>query len=288
MNVEIAKSAGFCFGVSRAVNLVYEQTEHAEGPVYTIGPIIHNEQVVDDLYRKGVRILDEDLLTEDGLSPEASSTVIIRSHGVTKAVYEKLVSSGCRIVDATCPFVQKIHDIVRKESSCGHPIVIIGNPAHPEVLGIRGWTVGPCAVVSNEEDAERLTLPKDRQVCIVSQTTFNFRKFQELVEIVENLGYSVVVTNTICNATKERQRDSMELAERSDMMIVIGGKNSSNTQKLFDICKSRCSECYYIQTAEDLEGIFFDSTKKIGITAGASTPNSIIQEVSQHVRRAEL
>ncbi len=288
MTVTIAKSAGFCFGVKRAVNLVYEEAER-EGNVYTLGPIIHNETVVEDLAEKGVRIIDENFIcADDGKRIGQDSTVVIRSHGISRKMQNELEESGFRAVDATCPFVRKIHDIVMEQSHLGHPVVIIGDPHHPEVTGIRGWAKGECEVVQTAEDVGLLAFSKDVPLCIVSQTTFNFHKFQELVEIIKSLGYHVVVTNTICGATRERQIEAMELAAASDVMLVIGGKHSSNTQKLYDICRSQCSRTYFVSTTADLDGIRFSGEDRIGITAGASTPNILIQEVSLHVRRAEL
>ncbi|MDO4620938.1 MAG: 4-hydroxy-3-methylbut-2-enyl diphosphate reductase [Lachnospiraceae bacterium] len=284
MKVTVAKSAGFCFGVKRAVGLAYEEAAAAEKEgraVYTLGPIIHNEAVVDDLRQKGVRVLDETLhCAEDGSVPADGSVIIVRSHGITKAMHNELAAHNWRIVDATCPFVQKIHKIVSEKSSEGYPIIIIGSPEHPEVQGIRGWVNGPCAVVSDEASARALTLSADHEICIVSQTTINFDKFQESVEIIKALGYHVVVTNTICNATQERQREALELARKSDKMIVIGGRSSSNTQKLVEICRRECADTLYIQNADDLESVYFPTDSCVGITAGASTPNTIIQEVS--------
>ena len=295
MEITVAKSAGFCFGVKRAVSLVYEETEKREAgemrerPVYTIGPIIHNEIVVNDLRNKGVRVLGDDLKrVEDGEPPEPGSTVIIRSHGIPKEMHEKLSRQGLHVVDATCPFVRKIHDIVDEKSREGCAIVIIGDPSHPEVIGIRGWAGSECYVVMTSDDIRNLKDIKKDRLCIVAQTTFNFRKFQELVEIIGKLGYDVVVMNTICNATRERQIEAMELAGSSDVMLVIGGHNSSNTQKLFDICRSQCGRTWFVSDPDDLRDIHFEARDKVGITAGASTPNTIIQEVSQHVRRAEL
>ena len=295
MEITVAKSAGFCFGVKRAVSLVYEETEKREAgemrerPVYTIGPIIHNEIVVNDLRNKGVRVLGDDLKrVEDGEPPEPGSTVIIRSHGIPKEMHENLSRQGLHVVDATCPFVRKIHDIVDEKSREGYAIVIIGDPSHPEVIGIRGWAGSDCYVIMTSDDIAKLKSIKKDRLCIVAQTTFNFRKFQELVEIIGKLGYDVVVMNTICNATRERQIEAMELAGSSDVMLVIGGHNSSNTQKLFDICRSQCGRTWFVSDPDDLRDIHFEAGDKVGITAGASTPNTIIQEVSQHVRRAEL
>ena len=288
MTITIAKSAGFCFGVKRAVNLVYDEAEKQE-EVYTLGPIIHNEIVTEDLRKRGVRILDDDLICkEKGCRPSSGETVILRSHGVTKEMTETLEQQGYRIVDATCPFVSKIHRVVSRKSREGFPVVIIGDPNHPEVIGIKGWAEGPCQVVQSEKDAEMLAFSKEQPLCVVSQTTFNFQKFQELVEIIKRLGYYVIVTDTICSATHERQVEAMELAKASDVMLVVGGKHSSNTQKLYDICSSQCMRTYFVSSTMDLSEIQFRAEDRIGITAGASTPNTLIQEVSLHVRRAEL
>lgn len=289
MQVKVAKSAGFCFGVKRAVQMVYDEAEKHPGMVYTMGPIIHNEQVVEDLAKKGVRVIGDDLICpETGQMPPEGSVIIVRSHGISRQMTEKLRESGYRIVTATCPFVQKIHDIVSKASHDGYGIIIVGNPGHPEVIGIRGWAVGPCEVVETPEDARHLSLPEEMPVWVVSQTTFNLKKFNDILAIIREMRYNAKVTNTICNATKERQTESLELAAQSDVMIVIGGKNSSNTQKLYELCARQCVNTYYIQTLEDLSTVQFLSAGTVGITAGASTPNSTIQEVYTHVRGTEL
>jgi len=279
-HVTIAETAGFCFGVKRAVELVYRAAESAEGPVYTLGPIIHNEQVVVDLEKKGVCVLEEADL--DHLP--RSGSVIIRSHGISRSVDEKLRASGLNIIDATCPFVRRIHDIVREKSRLGRRILIIGNPDHPEVIGIRGWAEGPCDVIPDREALLRLGLNRDEKVTVVSQTTFNYDYFQELVENISLLVYDKEVLNTICSATKERQTEAAALAAKSDIMLVVGSRSSSNTQKLYDICKAKCDDTYYIQTLGDLVTVHFGSDSWVGITAGASAPNNIIQEVSQYVR----
>lgn len=188
-------------------------------------------------------------------------------------------------MDATCPFVKKIHNIVKKESEAGKHIVIIGNNEHPEVEGIKGWSVTPVTVVETAGDVNDFTVDNSQEVCIVSQTTFNYKKFEELVEIISKKGYdNINVLNTICNATTERQTEAESIAERVDAMIVIGDKHSSNTQKLFEICHKACNNTYYIQTLDDLELNQLGSAKTVGITAGASTPNNIIEEVQNNVR----
>ena len=272
------KSAGFCFGVKRAVDTVYEQT--GKKNVYTFGPIIHNEEVVKDLEKKGVFVIN----TMEELDDITEGTVIIRSHGVSSAVYEALQKKGVEIVDATCPFVLKIHNIVKQESANGKQIVIIGNEKHPEVEGIMGWSKTQVHVVDTAEKAQNLQLDPQREVCIVSQTTFNYNKFKELVEIISEKGYNIIIRNTICNATEERQTEAREIAKRVDAMIVVGGSSSSNTRKLYEICKNECKDTYYIQTLNDLDMTSLGKADCIGITAGASTPNNIIQEVYTNVR----
>ena len=280
MEVIKAKTAGFCFGVKRAVDTVYEQVDSCEGAIYTYGPIIHNEEVVKDMESKGVIVIR----SEEELDSLAEGTVIIRSHGVEKRIYDKLEKKGIRIVDATCPFVKKIHKIVSKESAQGAHIVIIGNPEHPEVQGIRGWAGENVSVVQDAEAAEKIEFDKNVKICVVSQTTFNYNKFKDLVEIIKKKSYDVSVLNTICNATKERQTEAERIAETVDAMIVIGDKHSSNTQKLFEICRKACNNTYYIQTLDDLNLNQLGSVETVGITAGASTPNNIIEEVQNNVR----
>ena len=281
MGVILAKSAGFCFGVKRAVDKVYEEAEKNQVPVYTYGPIIHNEEVVNDLEKRGVHAI----LDTSELKDLQKGIVVIRSHGVEKGVYDTIKSEGFTVVDATCPFVLKIHRIVEEYSKKDYHIIIIGNDSHPEVEGIKGWSdPAKTTVLQTREEAEKLNFQIGEKVCIVSQTTFNYNKFQELVEIIQKKGYDIVVLNTICNATEERQMEAAEIASEVDTMIVIGGRHSSNTQKLFEICKKECENTYYIQTLDDLDMSVFQSIDNVGITAGASTPNKIIEEVQKNVR----
>ena len=282
MKVELAKTAGFCFGVRRAVDTVYEQTEKGEGrKIYTYGPIIHNDEVIKDMEKRGVEVLN----SPKELEELEEGTVIIRSHGVPESVCKLLEEKGIHYVDATCPFVKKIHKIVREESRKGSHIVIIGNGSHPEVEGIRGWAGEAVTVVQNVSQASDFRLEnKAGKVCVVAQTTFNYNKFKELVEIIEKKGYNVVIRNTICNATEERQTEAREIARQADAVIVIGGSSSSNTRKLYEICKNECENTYYIQTINDLDLSGLAMAECIGITAGASTPNNIIEEVCTNVR----
>lgn len=287
MEIILAKTAGFCFGVQRAVDTAYEHADD-KGRVYTYGQIIHNEEVVGDLSRHGVKVIEDDELPDI-----RDSKVIIRSHGAEKKVYDILESNGNIVIDATCPFVKKIHNIVRDKSEDGHTIVIVGDENHPEVRGIMGWCVSRPVVIGSEEEAEIFTQKcldgsynRKENISIVSQTTFNYRKFNNIVDIIRNKLYNVTAYKTICNATSVRQREAKEIASKVDAMIVIGGRNSSNTQKLFEISKKECENTYYIQTLVDLDLTTFESVSRVGITAGASTPNNIIKEV--HGRMDEM
>lgn len=281
--VKLAKSAGFCFGVKRAVDLVYEEAKKG-GDIYTYGPIIHNEEVVGDLENKGVRVIN----SPEEIDNLKSGTIIIRSHGVSKDIYDRMINNGLNVIDATCPFVKKIHNIVSEESNRGNVIVIVGNKDHPEVQGIKGWSNGETYIIDSKEEIDKITINNGKKVCVVAQTTFNFNKFKELVEILTKRVYDIIAVNTICNATKERQTEAKSLALESDAMIVIGGRHSSNTQKLYQICKSECDNTMYIQTLDDLVIDELTSVRSVGITAGASTPNNIIEEVWQACQKKIL
>lgn len=279
MEVILAEHAGFCFGVERAVEQVYEQAATGK-PIYTYGPIIHNEEVVKDLSHKGVRVIEK----EEELSQIREGTIVIRSHGVARRVCEQIKEQGLECVDATCPFVKRIHTIVEKESEAGKRVVIIGNAGHPEVEGIKGWAKTDTVVIGTLEEAKNFTCNPEEELCIVSQTTFNYNKFQDMVEIFKEKGYNGSVVNTICNATEVRQTEARKIAAKVDVMIVIGGNHSSNTRKLYEICRQECVNTYFIQTLDDLHLDLPKSVRLVGITAGASTPNNIIEEVQNYVR----
>ena len=286
MEIRLAECAGFCFGVRRAVDTVYEQLEKGK-TIYTYGPIVHNEEVVRELKEKGVKVLENKealQMLPNCKAGEESAAVIIRAHGIPEEIYEMLEQKGLECIDATCPFVKRIHKIVREEGEKGNHIVIVGNSGHPEVEGIVGWCSGPVTVLETPEEAESFSLSGDEKICIVSQTTFNYNKFQYIVEIFEKKGYNVSVVNTICSATEERQRSARALAAEADVMIVIGGRHSSNTRKLYEICSEECANTYFIQTLDDLRLELPKTVRLVGITAGASTPNKLIEEVQNYVR----
>ncbi len=276
MKVTVAKTAGFCFGVNRAVEIV-NSLAHNDSKVCTLGPIIHNKEMVEELRGKGVFSIDE-------LS-EASSfdTVVIRSHGVSKDVYDSLEAMSCDVVDATCPFVSKIHRIVAKAGENNKTVLIAGDKNHPEVMGIVGHCKGECYTFKKEEELQNaldLMLNKNiKDICVVAQTTFDITLFEKCLKILKKVYTNAEIFDTICNATSERQTEAAALSKSSDCMIVIGDKHSSNTCKLFSICKRNCENTFLVETAADLDLDVIAKAKLIGVTAGASTPARIIKEV---------
>ena len=286
--VILASSAGFCFGVKKAVETVYREAEESKDTVYSYGAIIHNEEVVRDLTEKGVVVFeDADAAAKVGALPEQAGTIILRSHGVGPEVYRLCEEKKLRIVDTACPFVNKIHKIVEAENRKGRRVLIVGDPKHPEVQGIRAWGRGDTEVIQSEEELLALDIPKDTALSIVSQTTFQLAKFKMLVDKIRELGYDIACFNTICNATQERQAEAKKIASEVDAMIVIGGENSSNTRKLVEICSAVCPNTFYVRTARELDPELLAPFQRIGITAGASTPKHIIEEV-QAIVRAEF
>ena len=281
MSIQVAKSAGFCFGVNRAVEMVYRLLDEGK-QVYTLGPIIHNPQLVNELSSRGVQIVE---------APEevpAEGTIVVRSHGVPQSMMARI--DNCRIAcaDATCPFVAKIHTIVREASAKGQIVLIAGDREHPEVEGIMGHCTGPCYVFGNRAELKEIINTHEElynmPICVVSQTTFNGSEWENCLEIIEKVYTNASVFGTICNATAQRQTEAVALAKTSDLMIVIGGKQSSNTAKLQEVCRPFC-QTFLVETAAELRALLkegavsLDRTTKIGITAGASTPASIIKEV---------
>lgn len=270
MDIKLAEHAGFCFGVGRAIQLAEESAK--AGRVFTFGPVIHNPLEVERLKAMGLNVL----LNENEAA--AGDTVIIRSHGVSSEVENKLIEKGVSVVDATCPFVKKIHKIVSENYRAGRKIVIVGDNEHPEVLGINGWCDNSGIIISSVEEAKVKINPEDK-LCVVSQTTANRVIWEKVIKIVKNTCKDARLFDTICHATNIRQKEARELAESCDCVIVIGGKNSSNTSKLADICKERCKYVYHIEDSTQLNDIPYDTFKSVGITAGASTPDWIIKEV---------
>lgn len=278
MEIIIASTAGFCFGVNRAVNSVYNNM--VQKPLFTYGPIIHNPQVVEELKK-------ENVIPVNSVDDVTEGTIVIRSHGVSKAVYEHINKKGLNCIDSTCPYVKRIHKIVDEYSSKGYQIVIVGDRNHPEVQGIAGWTNGTAIIIETPEELDQINISKAKSICLVSQTTYREDRFESILKAFKNKGYEIEVFNTICKATSDRQQEAIKIAKIVDKMIVIGGKESSNTRKLFEICKNYCKETYHIETIQDLELNNFNTNDKIGITAGASTPARIIKEVIETMNDLE-
>ncbi|MDD5878955.1 MAG: 4-hydroxy-3-methylbut-2-enyl diphosphate reductase [Clostridiales bacterium] len=278
MEVRIADNAGFCFGVKRAMKIAWDELENkSENNIYSLGPLIHNKQAVDRYKEKG-------LVEMDNLeSIPSESKLIIRSHGVAEKVYTESKAKNMEIVDTTCPFVKKIHDIVKDFSDRGYKIIIVGNPNHPEIIGINGWCNNEAIVINKLEEIDDITFDPTQIYCVVSQTTANLESFDKIVQKLKTKINNLTVKNTICFATKERQISAIDLAREVDCMVVIGGKHSSNTQKLVNICKDLVPT-FSIETKEELEKEKFAGFKVAGVTAGASTPDWIIEEVINYLK----
>jgi (E)-4-hydroxy-3-methyl-but-2-enyl pyrophosphate reductase (IPP and DMAPP forming) len=273
MIIKLADHSGFCFGVKEALKKTEQTINDNKGKnakIYTCGPLIHNKTVTDELKEKGIDILDS---PED--APEGA-IVIVRSHGEPEDFYRKAEANGLRLVDATCPFVKRIQKLVREAKNQGFHIVVVGDRDHPEVMGINGWCDNEASVVSNLEEAETVT--EDR-LFIVAQTTITAELFHQIVSFFEKKKKEIVVHNTICHATEERQKSCMETAIDSDLMVIIGGSDSSNSKKLYEIAKKYCGNTYFIENKESLPLKEVEKCNRIGISAGASTPERIIKEV---------
>ncbi len=271
-SVTVAQKAGFCFGVSRAVKITQEGLDNGK-KIATLGPIIHNRAVVESFEKQGVRIIEN---PDEAIPGE---TVVIRSHGITKSDEEILKNKGIDYIDATCPFVKKIHNIVDDAYKKGYEILIIGDKNHPEVIGINGWCNNSAIVVENENQIEKLTFNPEKEVYVVAQTTFERELWKKITKIIKNTCQSAIVFDTICSATNERQKYAAELAKVSDVFIVVGGKNSSNTKKLYDIASPLCNHTFLVEEAGELPKDILSLGNSFGITAGASTPEHIIKEV---------
>lgn len=271
MNVKIAKEAGFCFGVKRAMKMAWNELEE-NSDIYALGPLIHNKQAVQKYEDKGLITVDdiENIPTD--------KSVIIRSHGVSRETYDKAISNNLNIIDTTCPFVKKIHSIVKDFYEKDFKIIIIGDKNHPEVIGINGWCENSALIIKSTDDIKYLNLNNEYNYCIVAQTTLNLELYNKIVDEISSLISNVEVHNTICSATKTRQQAAKELSSNVECMIVIGGKHSSNTQKLVNICKDQVPT-FAIETKDDLDIDKIKSFNTVGVTAGASTPNWIINDV---------
>ena len=287
MKIILAKTAGFCFGVNRAVNRLEQMINDHSGeirPIYSYGPVIHNPQVVKRFNDQGITIVH----SLEELDTYPPGEILIRSHGISEAELKAIQTKGFVIIDSTCPYVKKIHKIVEKASLEGHSVLIIGDQNHPEVKGIAGWAKGEVRIIKGLDDIDAMEFDENTTYSVVAQTTFNIEKYKLILKKLQKKSIHVIINETVCQATIERQTEALELSKNVTKMIVIGGKNSSNTQKLYKICKSQCKDTYYIETIEELELNVFQDNDIIGITAGASTPKNIIEEVISNVRNAKF
>lgn len=278
MQVKLASKAGFCFGVRRAIDLALKTAREEPGPIYSLGPLIHNPQVVGFLAEQGIKVIKE-------IRAVPSGTLIIRSHGVDPTVLAEAQNSGFKVVDATCPFVKRAQQLAHDLTNRGYQVVVVGDKEHPEVQGIVGWTGGQAIVVENPEEAAQL--PALPRVGVVAQTTQPQDNFEAVVRVLEHKMGEVTVSNTICNAVAERQKAALELAREVQLMVVVGGADSANTRKLTNLCRQTGTPTYQIETADQLDPDWFRGVRVSGLTAGASTPDWIIEEVERRMSGME-
>ncbi len=272
MIIEIAENAGFCYGVMRAIDIANRALDK-HNKLYSFGPIIHNPQVVDEYEKKGLKVVED--------IDKVNGPVLIRSHGVAPEIYEKLEKKGVEIIDATCPFVKEAQRYAKQLVDEGYRVVIFGDKDHPEVKAHLGYTKYTASVINSENEAVKI---KATRVGVVCQTTQSVERFGRVIEVLSKKIRELKVFNTICDATDKRQKAARELAERSDLMIVIGGKNSANTRKLYEICKETAKSAYYIETEKEIDSKWFNGVEKVGITAGASTPSYLIRRIYEFVK----
>ena len=274
MELTIGKHAGFCFGVRRAVKTAFDAAEE-KLPCVTLGPLIHNPQEVARLESAGIRAV----ASLDEVQP--GQTVIIRSHGVTPQVYAQCEARGIRYIDATCPHVAHIHQLVRDYSAQGDAVIIVGEADHPEVVGIAGWANGPVIILGDTKTAREAALPQ--RAMVVAQTTIRRDRFEDVLDVLVERVRELTIRKTICAATSQRQEEAERLSREADVMIVVGGRNSSNTQKLYETCALRCARSILVETPEDVPAAVAKKSDRIAITAGASTPQWLLEQVRARV-----
>lgn len=270
LEILIAKSSGFCFGVKRAINIANRCSEETKGEgIYTLGPIIHNPQVVKKLQ-------DSNIFARNGVEDIDSGTVIIRSHGVRLEVLNEAREKGLNVVDATCPFVKKAQELVSSLSDDGYSVIVAGEKDHPEVKGLVSY--GSAGIIVADSPEALAGMPRKKKIGIIAQTTLPVEKLEDIVSFCLGKASEIKVFNTICNATSIRQKESADLARTVDVMIVVGGRNSANTRRLADICRSIQPRTHHIEVADELEAGWFEGATRAGVTSGASTPDWVISE----------
>jgi len=275
MEILLAAKAGFCFGVKRAIKTAYDTARETEGEVATIGPLIHNPQVVARLEEMGVHPVE-------GVEGFQGDTLVIRSHGVTPSVYKDAESAGVHLVDATCPFVKNAQDYASLLCKEGYRVVIVGDRNHPEVQGILAYAGDEAFVTVNAEDLRRLG--KVRRIGVIAQTTTTLKRFQGVVSRCLEIAGEVKVFNTICDATRIRQEEAQGIARKVDLMLVVGGRNSGNTTRLAELCRETGTRTIHLETVMEVDPAWLEGVEKVGITAGASTPEWIIREIVEKLQ----
>lgn len=275
-SIVVGEHSGFCFGVGRAVEKAYECAERGLSCV-TLGPLMHNPQEVERLARAGVRSVE----TLSQVAP--GQTVIIRSHGVTPQVYAQCEARGLPVIDATCPHVARIHELVSGYSAQGDAVIIVGEKEHPEVIGVAGWARGEAIILADEAAAREAELP--RKALVVAQTTIRQSRFDAVLAVLQSRVPELTVRRTICAATSQRQQEAERLSREADVMIVVGGRNSSNTQKLCETCRALCARVVHVETAQDIPEGALRPGDRVAITAGASTPQWLLEQVRARAER---
>ena len=276
-DIIIAKSAGFCPGVKRAIECVLELEAQGIKPIYTIGPLIHNKQVTDSLEEKGIKAIEN--LSQ---AIDKNGVLVIRAHGITPAFQKEIMAFGMKVVDATCPLVKKVHNVIEEYAKQGYETVIVGDSAHAEVIGLMGYTQGKGRVVGSIEEANNL--PNFEKVNVVSQTTQKEATFLEIANIIKQKAKICNISNTICQPTKQRQTETTKNAKDADLVVVVGGHHSANTARLKKLCSDLCKNVIHVETSAEINPQIIINSKKIFITAGASTPIWLVEEVANYIK----
>jgi 4-hydroxy-3-methylbut-2-enyl diphosphate reductase len=275
MEIILSKFSGYCYGVKKAVSVADESIDKYED-IYSLGSLIHNKRAVEKLKNKGLKVVDD--------IEEKNKNIIFRSHGVEKKYYDYANKNNLNVIDTTCIYVKKIHQIVEEKYKDGYEIIIVGSKKHPEVIGINSWSNYKAQFVEEIADTDKLNIDEEKSYAVVFQTTFNIEKYTKIVEILKEKIKNVEIFNTICSATKKRQDFALQLADEVDMMIVIGDTSSSNSKKLYELANEKVKSIF-IEDVAELEEVMFEGVQKVGVTAGASTPDFVIDEVIEYLKK---
>ena len=275
MEIILSKFSGYCYGVKKAVSVADESIDKYED-IYSLGSLIHNKRAVEKLKNKGLKVVDE--------IEEKNKNIIFRSHGVEKKYYDYANKNNLNVIDTTCIYVKKIHQLVEEKYKDGYEKIIVGSKKHPEVIGINSWSNYKAQFVEEIADTDKLNIDEEKSYAVVFQTTFNIEKYTKIVEILKEKIKNVEIFNTICSATKKRQDFALQLADEVDMMIVIGDTSSSNSKKLYELANEKVKSIF-IEDVAELKEVMFEGVQKLGVTAGASTPDFVIDEVIEYLKK---